>query len=337
MPYFLLPGFASQVYKELAEEVTLFRNQTFATSTRRTYSTHRDTYLQFCCYMNLPSVPATTNGICLYAAFLARSLKFSSIKQYLSIIGLLHKEFGLPNPLIANWHLSSLLTGIKRVLGNAPLQKLPITLDILRGIYGLLNLNCSVDASFWAICLVAFFGMFRKSHLLSTSSGSFDPNRQFTKADFRFFPWGVLVRVRWSKTIQFREKEVFVPLPRVPGSPFCPVTAISRAFAFTPGASDSSQAFLWLRPSLVVQCFTYSLFMSKLRSCLGRCGLQGMDFGSHSFRRGGASFAFLSGLPVELIKILGDWKSNAVLLYLTVPLDIRVQATSIISKHIPLT
>ena len=250
MPYFLLPGFASLVYKELAEEVTQFRNQTLAASTRHTYSTHRDTYLQFCFYMNLPSVPATSSTICLYAPFLARSLKFSSIKQHLSIIGLLHKEFGLPNPLLDNWHLSSLLTGVKRVMGNAPMQKLPITLDILRGIFGRLNLNYSVDASFWAICLVAFFGMFRKSHPLSTTSSSFDPVRQFTKADFRFFPWGVLIRVRWSKTIQFREKEVFVPLPRVPGSPFCPVSAIYRAFAFTSMASDSSQAFLWLHPSL---------------------------------------------------------------------------------------
>ena len=255
--------------------------------------------------MNHSSVPATSSTICLYAAFLARSLKFSSIKQYLSIIGLLYKEFGLPNLLLDNWHLSSLLTGIKQVMGNAPLQKLPITLDILRSIFGQLNLNCSVDASFWAICLVAFFGMFRKSHLLTMSSGSFDPVRQFTKADFRFFPWEVLVRVRWSKTIQFREKEVLVPLSRVRGSPFCPVSAISRAFAFTPMATDSSQAFLWLHPSLKLRCFTYSLFMSKVRSCLRGCGLHGMDFGSHSFRRGGASFAFQSGLPVELIKFSG--------------------------------
>ena len=76
--------------------------------------------------------------------------------------------------------------------------------------------------------------------------------------------------------------------------------------------------------------------MNKLRACLNQCGLAGMDFGSHSFRRGGASLAFQVGIPVELIKILGDWKSDAVLLYLTVPLDIRVQATTLLSHHTPL-
>ena len=335
MLFFSLLG-SAQVYKELAEEVVFYRNQTFATNTKRTYSTHRNAYLRFCSYMKLPSVPASSQTICMYAAFLARSLKFSSIKQYIGIIGLMHKEFGLPNPLLDNWHVSSLLTGVKRVLGDAPQQKLPITFDVLRRLHQQLNLSYSIDASFWAICLVAFFGMFRKAHLLVSKVGSFNPDQQFTKADFRFFPWGALVRVRWSKTIQFRERVVHIPIPRVEGSPFCPVSAISRAFSFTPMAPDSSQAFAWVHPSLSVRAFTYGLFMSKLRSCLNNCGLQGMDFGSHSFRRGGASLAFLVGVPLELIKVLGDWKSDAVFLYLTVPLDIRVQATNLLSKHIPL-
>ena len=57
-------------------------------------------------------------------------------------------------------------------------------------------------------------------------------------------------------------------------------------------------------------------------------------FASHSFRRGGASFAFQSGVPVELIKMLGDRKSDAVLLYLTVPLSIRLQSINMMSKAV---
>ena len=91
--------------------------------------------------MNLPPVPASSSTICLYAAFLARSLKFSSIPQYLGIIGLLHKEFGLANPLTGNWHLSSRITGIKRVLGHERLQKLPVTPSLLLKIYQALILH----------------------------------------------------------------------------------------------------------------------------------------------------------------------------------------------------
>ena len=216
------------------------------------------------------------------------------------------------------------------------MQKHPITFDILRGIYSHLNPTYSVDASLWAICLVAFLGMFRKSHLPVTENGSFDAAQQFTKSDFQFFPWGVIIGVRWSKTIQFRERVVSIPLPWVPGSLFCPVAAITHAFSFTVGAPSLSQAFQWLTPSLHLREFSYGLFMSKLRACLSSCGLSKKDFGSRSFRQGGASFAFSIGVPVELIKVLGDWKSNAVLLYLTVPLNIRFHTSNLISQHIPL-
>ena len=52
------------------------------------------------------------------------------------------------------------------------------------------------------------------------------------------------------------------------------------------------------------------------------------------FIEGGASFAFQAGVPIEMIRMLGDWKSNSVLLYLTVPLRIRLQSTNILTKHL---
>ena len=46
------------------------------------------------------------------------------------------------------------------------------------------------------------------------------------------------------------------------------------------------------------------------------------------FVKGVASFAFQAGAPVELIKMPGDWKSDSVLLYLTVPLHIRLKQST---------
>ena len=53
-----------------------------------------------------------------------------------------------------------------------------------------LDLGNSADVLFWAICLVAFYGVFRKSHLLPVLTSSFDLRKQLTKADFKIFPWG---------------------------------------------------------------------------------------------------------------------------------------------------
>ena len=54
----------------------------------------------------------------------------------------------------------------------------------------------------------------------------------------------------------------------------------------------------------------YYQFQVKLRSCLKKKGYPEHLFSSHSFRRGGTMFAFLCGVPTELIKLLRGWKSD---------------------------
>ena len=74
--------------------------------------------------------------------------------------------------------------------------------------------------------------MLHKRHLLAGSHYTFDPSQQLVQSNFQIFPWGALVTIRWSKTIQFRERVVQIPLPVIPDSPLCPVIAIQRAFSF---------------------------------------------------------------------------------------------------------
>ena len=74
----------------------------------------------------------------------------------LNTIGLLHKEFGLANPLIDIHFLNSLFRGIGRVKGDSHVQKLPITVDLLFRLFKLIDLKSSFHSSFWAICLTAF-------------------------------------------------------------------------------------------------------------------------------------------------------------------------------------
>ena len=258
--------------------------------------------------MGYSPVPVQPDHLLQYAAFLARSLKAASVRNYLNIVGLLHKEFGLPNPLLNNWPLKSLLTGINRVKGLTLNQKQPITPELLLRLHSNLDPTMSLDASFWAICLVAFYGIFRKSHLLPTAASQFNPLKQLTKADFKIFPWGTLITIRWSKTIQFRERVVEIPLPAIPDSI---KLAITKAFRFTsPTSTRASQAFNWVDDSGVLHVFTYSSFVSKLRHHLSSLGVDPKLYAGHSFRRGGASFAYQSGVPIELIKALGDWHSD---------------------------
>ncbi|WAR07160.1 hypothetical protein MAR_017118, partial [Mya arenaria] len=69
-----------------------------------------------------PAIPASTQTLCRYAAFLSKSLKFNSIKQYLNIVRILHAEWNLPNPLSNNFILNCTLQGIRRHLGDATIR-----------------------------------------------------------------------------------------------------------------------------------------------------------------------------------------------------------------------
>ena len=315
-------------------EVQYFRQCTYSVNTHKTYQTFYRAYIKFCDLLHLPLVPATSKALCMYAAFLARFLLPQSVYLYVHFVGLLHKEQGLPNPLADNWLITSVLKGIRRVYGVPPRPRLPMTTDILLKIRSRLNLSCSKQASFWAVCLVSFFGLFRKSHLLPVLSPQFNAAQQFTRADFTSTPYGYSVLVRWSKTIQMGQRTLTVPLILLPRSPLCPVWAIRHAFSLAPGASSLSQAFCFQTSTRHCSVLTYKTFMVILKSILLELGLNPHDYGTHSFRRGGASFALEAGVPLDVISIMGDWKSDSVFLYLHMPLGQRLSAQRVIASHI---
>ena len=80
-------------------------------------------------------------------------------------------------------------------------------------------------------------------------------------------------------------------------------------------------------------CYTYKQLQSKLEEVSQRLGLQ-QKFTSHSLRAGGATNAFLSGVPSEIIKILGHWKSDCYLRYIRMAEQTRFVAGALIKYRI---
>ena len=312
-------------------EVARLRSLTFAESTRRTYNCQLLTYLQFCGHLNIKPVPITPADLGRYIAYLSSRLSFSSVRQYLNAVRLMHLEAGFPNPLLSNWYLASILKGLKRLKGDSTRQKLPITCHILQGILRVLDLSCPFDITFWAACLVGFFSFFRKSNLLIPSTEKFDPQKHLCRADVQFHPSGVILLVRWSKTIQFRQRTVQIPLPHIAKSPFCPSSALLICFRMVPTAVGHSPLFCYPSPT-GVKPITHAAFTSYLRQCLKKLGIDPSLYSGHSFRRGGTSFALQCGLPADLIKLQGDWSSNAYQRYIDPSLSLRQQVASTLGR-----
>ena len=72
---------------------------------------------------------------------------------------------------------------------------------------------------FKSIFLIAFFGFLRISNLSPTSLSTFDSSRHLTPGDVSIHKNCMKLRLKWSKTMQNRDKVHIITLPRVKGSP----------------------------------------------------------------------------------------------------------------------
>lgn len=273
--------------------------------------------MDFCAQMGYPAVPATTESLCRYIAHLAEKLSYTSIPKYLSIIRLLHLECGLANPLDNNWLVGVLLRGVKKHLGAKVHQKLPITITMLLQMHAKLNLSMPKDSVFWAACLTMFFGMLRRSNVLAPNKG-FVLGKHLARQDVHLCQEGVSLVIRWSKTIQYRERELMIPLPLRTDHPLCPSTAIIKALALTGQAPSSGPAFMTPSSKGALIPLTPEVFVQRVKQILGELSYDTQSYSGHSFRRGGATWAFNNHVPGEVIQVLGDWKSECYKQYIQV-------------------
>ena len=141
-----------------------------------------------------------------------------------------------------------------------------------------------------------------------------------------------MLTVRWSKVNQFRERILRIPLPKINNSLFCPSTALLGLCLTCPSQEGPSSLFLYVEIGSPV-ALTQAKFVSKLCQSLADLGFPADQYSGHSFRRWGAQFALQCGLLMELIKLQGDWNSNAYKRYLQPSFGLRRKVASTLGTH----
>lgn len=266
--------------------------------------------------------PADSRTLALYAQLLSRSFKSTdSIKNYLSGTKTLHAILGFSVKAFRSVELSLTLRGLARLKPHLPHRALPITISILLQIKPWLQLSNPTHATFWALFTTAFFTMSRKSNLVYTPSSK-TPLNFIRRAQVSTHAQGLTLHFNWSKTNQFGARVHSVPLLSDPVSPVCPVQALTNMLLLTPGLPKDPLFLLAGKKGFLP--VTYYQFQSFLRHMISIIGKNPADYSTHSFRRGGASHAFASFVPSELIKHHGDWSSDCYLLYLNFNFEQRL-------------
>ncbi|XP_068725749.1 uncharacterized protein [Montipora capricornis] len=290
-----------------------------ADSTRRSYASGQRKFVNFCAHLGKlhPSgspCPTDEWTLCLFATFLAGSVKHSSIKVYLSAVRALHIEEGFPDPLVNCLRLQRVLRGIKRTQGSPEAQRLPITDHILMIIFRSLDLSIFDHCMFWAACNLAYFGFLRSAEFTVPNLASFTPALHLSVGDISVDsdanPSCLRVRIKASKTDPFR-KGCFVHIGRG-RFPLCALQAVLAYLAVRGNSGGPLFLFQDGRP------LTRAVLTARLREILAGAGVSG-NFSSHSFRIGAATVAARNGIPDHLIQALGRWCSSAYQSYIRTP------------------
>ena len=220
---------------------------------------------------------------------------------------------------MSNYEVELMKRASRRLLGDNPNRKSPITINMLIGICHLFDLLRPFNASIWALLLVAFFSLLRKSNLLPAKYQEVRniSSPQLRRCHIHFNTPGVILSVHKTKTIQFKQQRVLtIPLPKIHSSILCPARALGNYLQMVPAPGNFPVYLIKDRHSFF-QHLLSSHFPRVVKTLVSMLNLENKLYSPHSFRRGGMTFAFQAGAYPLVIKCLVDWSSDAYLIYLT--------------------
>ena len=169
---------------------------------------------------------------------------------------------------------------------------------------------------FWAACLTGFFGFLRPNNFLV--KGTFNPDINLRRIDVLPCSWGMLLRLKVTKTLQFRAKPIQIALPSLHNHPLCPVTAMSNVLALV---GEPLEPLFRLSDQ---SCWIYTVFLNAFRFILQLMRQDQSSYGGHSFCRGAATWGSKVGLSESEIKLLGYWSSDYFSWYVDSDVDQRL-------------
>jgi hypothetical protein len=165
----LHPDFSAN---NLKKDIEKYINLAVAPSTKQTYSSGEKRFVEFILLVKRTQVeqclPATESILTEFVVYLARTIKHSSIKNYLAAVRHYHIRQGFKLNFQKMTRLHLVLRGMKRDQGGQIRIRLPITIHHLQLFHLLLSIPSTKNYDslmFWAAMTLAFFGFLRLGEL----------------------------------------------------------------------------------------------------------------------------------------------------------------------------
>ena len=165
-----------------------------------------------------------------------------------------------------------------------------------------------------AALLLGFFAFLRLANLAPHSVAAFDHTRHFTGQDVFFTKKYLKLFIKWSKTMQSRDKVLCITVRKLENKVICPFMAVKKLCTLYPFTSTTSLLQVPSHQGLIP--LTDSRMCKTLKSINLALDLESNYFTFYDLRRPGASYAYNAHNPVQEIKRHGTWSSDCVWQYI---------------------
>ena len=316
--------------RQLVAENRVTQSHRFTKGTAQNMVSAIRTWLTVCVFFNICPVPATAETVTPFLELMALTVTYGHLKHLLTSVKFYQQTQGHEFP-DHDFDIVNTLHGLKRKLMHTPRQALPLTPVIMRSMYRHLDMRKAKDLATWCSFLISFYCLFRKSNTVPKSASKVNLQRTLLRRHIRIDESTdtVYVHVTFSKTIQFGEKDIVIPIPSNLDPAMDPVRHLKALFKMVK-CSEDSPAFSHSERNFI----TYNGFTTQLKKLLKLAGYDPTLYSGHSFRRGGATYLFKLGASILQIQASGDWASQCFVKYLYITEDERLTVQRLVSSAI---
>jgi hypothetical protein len=313
-----VPSRHSREEEEELEQTFNVMSNAWADSTRESYSSGILVYHVFCDLKRIPEelrAPASQSNITAFIVSLAGSYSGSTISNYIHGIRAWHILHGM------EWRLNSLeteaaLKGADRLAPPSSRKKKrqPYTPEFIAKLRQHLKIEDPFDAAVFACLTTCFYAAARVGEFVIPRLDAFSPSRYVTTGHLR---------------VDRDSNGLEVTVLHIPFTKAAPLEGEDVYWSSHPGPTDPYEALKnhrnINRPSGGDHLFAYRhkgqlrpltkpAFIRRLALAAREAGLEPLQ--GHGIRIGATLFYLLLGLPIEAMKVMGRWSSDAFLRYL---------------------
>ena len=159
-----------------------------------------------------------------YLAYVGRH--FGTIQNHIYSLKHFHQFYGFHLGWEQHYSVRLIIKGAKRYLGMQSNRKQAITPLMLHRMAFFFDLRIPLHAAMWALSLVAFFSFLCKSNLVVENMCSASSVKVLRCSHLILNENNAYLCILETKTIQFAQHSLNIPLPVIPGFVLCPASAL---------------------------------------------------------------------------------------------------------------